>query len=33
MHEFDRGGEFDVAVARIAKVSIGRSRLPPDEIR
>ena len=40
VHELDRGGELDVAVAgiagqscAIARVSIGRSRLPPDEIR
>ena len=40
MHELDRGGELDVAVAGVAgelapspSVSIGRSRLPPDEIR
>ena len=40
VHELDRGGELDVAVAgiagrgcAIASVSIGRSRLPPDEIR
>ena len=40
MHEFDGGGELDMAVAgdsrkvrRSPRVSIGRSRLPPDEIR
>ena len=39
VHELDRGGELDMTVARdsrstaMASVSIGRSRLPPDEIR
>ena len=39
VHELDRGGELDVAVAAIAgsraiaSVSIGRSRLPPELIR